>query len=143
VEFCHVSVGRGTDRPFEFIGAPYVDDARLAAELNAAALPAVRFIPVRFTPAGSVFKGQECRGVQIIVTDRDSVSAVDIGIILARTLHLLHPGELKIERMQKLLVHPPTLEGIRSGKSLESIKTIWLSGREGFRERRERFLLYR
>ncbi|MEA3212188.1 MAG: hypothetical protein QOE70_5245 [Chthoniobacter sp.] len=74
VEFCSVSVGRGTDRPFELVGAPYIDDRAFAAALNAEQLPGVRFIPTRFTPASSVFAGQDCGGVQILITDRDSLN---------------------------------------------------------------------
>src|SRR5690606_31486281 len=68
LETTALSVGRGTDTPFEVIGAPYIDDLKLAAELNNADLEGVRFIPIRFTPDASVFKDKECRGVNIILT---------------------------------------------------------------------------
>jgi uncharacterized protein YbbC (DUF1343 family) len=143
LEVCNLSVGRGTDRPFEMVGAPYIDDHQLAATLTAAALPGLRFVPVRFTPTASVFKGKECGGVQILVTNRDSCSALDLGIVLATTLQRLYPNDLGIERLPRLLVHPPTLEAIRAGRSLEEVKALWAPDRELFRERRERFLLYR
>ena len=143
LEVCNLSVGRGTDRPFEMVGAPYIDDRQLAATLTAAALPGLRFVPLRFTPAASVFKGKECGGVQILVTNRDSCSALDLGIVLATTLQRLYPNDFGIERLPRLLVHTPTLEAIRAGKSLEEIKALWAPDRERFRERRERFLLYR
>ena len=66
-----LSVGRGTDTPFEIAGAPYIDGARLAVELNNATLPGVRFVPIRFTPAASVHKDRLCGGVRILLTDRD------------------------------------------------------------------------
>src|SRR3989475_682234 len=72
-----VSVGRGTDTPFEVIGAPYIDDIKLAAELNRAGLSGVRFVPIRFTPKASLFQGEACAGVYIMITDRDALNAVD------------------------------------------------------------------
>lgn len=143
LEFCQLSVGRGTDRPFEKVGAPYIDDQVLARELNTAALDGVRFVPIRFTPTASVFAGKECRGVEILVLDRDALDAVDLGLTLARTLQRLHPAELKIEKMEKLLVHPPTLAALREGRPLTSIRAGWVKEREEFRARREKFLLYR
>src|SRR5437762_3573671 len=81
-----VSVGRGTETPFEIVGAPYVEDVKLAAELNRAGLPGVRFIPVRFTPAASMFKDQPCGGAYLAVTDRQALNPVDVGITLALAL---------------------------------------------------------
>jgi uncharacterized protein YbbC (DUF1343 family)/CubicO group peptidase (beta-lactamase class C family) len=143
LEFCNLSVGRGTDRPFEYVGAPYIDDRALAAALQAAELPGLRFVPVRFTPKASVFANKECGGVQILVTNRDAVSPLDLGMVLATALHRLHPADLKVERMQKLLLHPPTLEAIRAAKPLDEIKALWAAEREAFRARREQFLLYK
>ncbi len=143
LEFCNVSVGRGTDRPFELFGAPYLDDRALAAALNAAELPGLRAIPGRFTPRASVFAGQECRGVQLLVTDRDAFSPLDLGVTLATTLQRLHPQEVKIERLAKLLAHPASLDAIRAGKSLAEVQATWAAEREQFRARRERYLIYR
>ncbi len=143
LEFCNVSVGRGTDRPFELFGAPYIDDRALAAALNAAELPGLRAIPARFTPRTSVFAGQECGGVQLLVTDRDAFSPLDLGVVLATTLQRLHPQEVKIERLAKLLAHPPTLAAIRAGESLEEVKSRWAAEREQFRARRASHLIYR
>jgi uncharacterized protein YbbC (DUF1343 family)/CubicO group peptidase (beta-lactamase class C family) len=143
LEFCNVSVGRGTDRPFEIFGAPYIDDAKLATAIAAANLPGLRVIPVRFTPNASVFKGQECKGVQFIVTDRQSFAPVDLGIVLATTLHAFYPRELKIEKLSRLLAEPATLDAIRAGKSLPEIKALWAPARERFATLRDRCLLYR
>ena len=66
-----LSVGRGTDTPFELVGAPYIDDVKLADELNRAGLPGVGFVPIRFTPTASVHKGQPCGGVYVMLNDRD------------------------------------------------------------------------
>ena len=138
-----VSVGRGTDTPFEVIGAPYIDDVKLAGELNRAGLPGVRFVPIRFTPKASVFQDKACAGVCIVITDRESLNAVDVGITLALTLQRLHPNEFALEKVQYLLRHPPTIDAIKAGKSLVDIKQSWTSDLEAFKKRREEFLIYK
>src|SRR5262249_38776471 len=80
LETTNVSVGRGTDRPFEIIGAPWLDGRKLAEALNQSALPGVRFIATRFTPAGSVHAGQECGGIQIYLDDWRRFSSLRTGI---------------------------------------------------------------
>ncbi|MEO8352801.1 MAG: exo-beta-N-acetylmuramidase NamZ domain-containing protein, partial [Chthoniobacteraceae bacterium] len=143
LEFCQVSVGRGTDRPFEVFGAPYIDDAEFAAAINDAGLDGIRVIPTRFTPSASVFAGQECRGVQFVITDREAFSPLDLGMTLATTMQRLYAKDVQIEKMAKLLGHPATLEAIKAGKSRDEIKALWAADREAFRERREKYLLYR
>ena len=143
LEFCNVSVGRGTDRPFEIFGAPYIDDRALAVAINATSLPGLAVVPVRFTPRASVFAGKECGGVQFIVTDREVFRPLDLGIVLATALQRLYPGDLKIERLAKLLAHPPTLEAIRADETLAKVKALWAVERAAFDARREAFLLYR
>ncbi len=143
IEFCNVSVGRGTDRPFELVGAPYIDDRAFAAALNAEQLPGVRFIPTRFTPASYIFSGKDCGGVQIIITGRDILNPVEVGLAFARTLQRQHPDEWKGERLQKLLVHPATEAGVRELREISALKATWLPARESFAERRRKVLLYR
>ncbi len=142
LEFCAVSVGRGTDRPFEVFGAPYLDDRKLAAEMNAANLPGVRFMPVRFTPTASVFANKECKGVQIIVTDRNNLNCVDVGVELGRALQRLASGSWNPEKAARLLFHPATLAGIQEVKELSALHALWVPAREEFAKRREKFLLY-
>src|SRR5438034_98093 len=138
-----VSVGRGTDTPFELIGAPYIDGVNLAVELNRAGLPGVRFVPIRFTPKASVFKDKQCGGVSIVVTDRDALKAVDVGIVLALTLQRLYPNDFALEKVQRLLQHQPTIDAIKVGKTLAEIKQLWATDLEEFKKRREKFLIYR
>lgn len=142
LETTRLSVGRGTDRPFEVIGAPYIDDSRLAWELNQLELEGLRFVPIRFTPDASVFKGEECRGVNIILMDRD-IDIVESGIAIAVKLQELYPDEFGLERYNRLLVHEPTLEAIREGTSAEAIKTSWQAELNDFRARRAEFLIYK
>ncbi len=138
-----ISVGRGTGTPFEIVGAPYADDLQLAEVLNQAGLPGVRFVPARFTPTYSVFKDHPCSGVQIIVTDRDRLAAVDVGIVLAQVFYRLYPKDFALEKVHTLLQDRATLEGIRTGKPLAEIKSAWQADLATFKARRERFLLYR
>lgn len=142
VEFCKVSVGRGTDAPFELLGAPYINETDLAMELNSAALPGIRFEPTRFTPNENVFKDQECRGVRLILTDRETFRAADLGILLASTLQRLYPNELQLKNLDKHLGDTETLTAIRNGESLENLRKIRDRGLPSFMERRTPHLLY-
>lgn len=142
LETTALSVGRGTDTPFEVIGAPHIDDLRLARELNRAELPGVRFVPIQFTPDASVYKGKLCKGVNIILLDR-TANVVDIGITIALKLQQLYPNDFGLEKFNRLLVHPPTIEAVRTNKPLDQIKTSWNADLNDFKARREKFLLYR
>ena len=140
LEFCNISVGRGTDRPFEYVGAPYLNDRNLANLLNAANLSGVRFLPVHFTPTASVFASKECSGVQILVLDRRTMNAVDVGLEIARALQSESGKEWQAEKLTKLLVHPATLKGILDQRDLSAIKTAWVDQREAFAVRRLKYL---
>ena len=142
LETTALSVGRGTDTPFEVIGAPYIDDLQFATELNRAGLAGVRFVPVRFKPAASTFRGEVCGGANILLTDREKCEVIDLGITIAQTLHRLYPHDFKVEKMNALLRHPPTIEAIVGGKSLAEIKKLWEPDLESFAKRRKDFLLY-
>jgi len=137
-----VSVGRGTDTPFEVAGAPYIDDVQLARELNNAALPGARFEPIRFTPTNSVHKNQPCRGARILLTDRDRCSAVDVGLEIARTLCRLYPKDFDPDKMNRLLLDAPTLEAIKANKPLKDIRAAWQKDLDDFARIRARYLMY-
>lgn len=107
-----ISVGRGTDTPFEILGAPYIDGEALARELRG--LPGVAFTPVRFTPTASVHKGEECGGVRIAITDRRALRSVTVGIAIAKALVRLYGAKFPVDEMQPLLRHRATLEEIRN-----------------------------
>ena len=137
-----MSVGRGTDTPFEVIGAPYIDDVKLSNQLNALGQPGVRFVPIRFTPDYSVHKDESCGGVNIIITDRHKLRAVSLGIDIARVLHELYPNSFHLTKVDRLLCHPPTLEALRQGKTLTQIKALWKTDLAKFTSRRAKHLLY-
>lgn len=138
-----LSVGRGTDTPFEVVGAPYVDDVRLAEELNHARLPGLSFVPVRFTPSYSVHKGTNCGGVYIMLNDRNACNVVDAGLLIAQTLHRFYPQQFSPDKIKHLLLHQRTLDAIKADKALADIRATWTIDLEEFRMRREKFLIYK
>ncbi len=143
LETTNVSVGRGTDTPFELVGAPWLDGQKLAAYLNARGLAGVRFVPVRFTPRASVFKEQECGGVNIVVTDRALFRPVRAGVEMAVALRRLYPNDWKVDEYVRLLANADALERVKRGDDAESIVTSWQPRLDEFRRARSRVLLYR
>ena len=137
-----LSVGRGTDTPFEIVGAPYIDDLKLADELNRAALPGVRFVPIRFTPKSSVHHGELCKGVYILLTDRNACNVVDVGLQIARTVYRLYPRQFDPGKMSHLLLHAPTLDAIKADKPLSEIHATWQKDLDPFRQVRAKYLMY-
>lgn len=143
LETTNLSVGRGTDTPFEVIGAPWLDGRRLASYLNERRLPGVRFVPLRFTPDASVFKGEECGGVNLIVTDRAQFRPVRVGIEIAAALRRLYPAEWKVDSYLRLLAHADTLARLKRGESPDEITRSWQPQLEEFGRRRARALIYK
>lgn len=152
LESTEVSMGRGTLKPFEQIGAPFIDGERLTAELNHAGLAGVRFEPVTFTPRAALYPGpahslkhadKSCGGVRVILTDRTRCNAVDVGLALTIALQKLYPKKLQAAAMARLLGDDATLAAIVAGKSFGEIKAGWSSGLAEFEARRQAFLLYR
>ena len=143
LETTNVSVGRGTDTPFELLGAPWVDGRKLAAYLNGRGLAGVRFVPLRFTPRASVFKDKECGGVNIVVTDRARFRPVRAGLEIAVALRRLYPQDWKVEDYARLLVNADTLERVRRADDAEEIARSWQARLDEFRRARTQALLYR
>jgi uncharacterized protein YbbC (DUF1343 family) len=138
-----LSVGRGTDNPFQVIGAPYIEDVRLADELNRAGVPGARFVSIQFTPGYSVHKGELCRGVHILLTDRDTCNVVDLGLLIAKTLYRWYPKQFPLEKIEHLLKHVDTLEAIKADKSISEIRALWKPALEDFQKLREKYLIYK
>jgi uncharacterized protein YbbC (DUF1343 family) len=135
-------VGRGTNTPFEIIGAPWLDGQKLASNLNARNIPGVRFVPVRFTPNSSVFKNEECGGVNIVITDRSRFQSVRTGIEIAVALHSLFPTYWKVDGYSHLLVNADALDRLKRGDSADEITRSWATALENFRRARASVLLY-
>jgi uncharacterized protein YbbC (DUF1343 family)/CubicO group peptidase (beta-lactamase class C family) len=143
LETTNVSVGRGTDTPFELVGAPWIDGQQLASYLNEQRIAGVRFVPVRFTPTTSVFKGEECSGINIIITDRDRFRPVTSGLEVAVALRKLYPSQWKIDSYLRLLANADALEGLKRGDSAGEIQRSWAAQLEDFKRQRERVLIYK
>jgi uncharacterized protein YbbC (DUF1343 family) len=143
LETSNVSVGRGTDTPFEVVGAPWIDGRKLAAHLNGRGLAGVRFVPVRFKPNASVFKGEELGGVNVVVTDRALFRPVRTGIEMAVALRRLYPNDWKADSYARLLVNADTLERVKRGDEPDSIERSWQTRLAEFRRARARALLYK
>ena len=142
IEGTNLSVGRGTDTPFEQIGAPWVDGMRLAAELNARGLRGVRFYPVTFTPATSVYAGERCQGVHMVVTDRMALRPVRLGLEIAAALYQLHPDRFEVLAAARLLGSREALTRIQAGEAPANIAAGWTAGERAWLALREEYLLY-
>jgi uncharacterized protein YbbC (DUF1343 family) len=143
IEGTNLSVGRGTDTPFEQVGAPWIDGVQLAAALNGRQLPGIRFYPVTFTPSASNFAGQECQGVFMIVTDRLALRPVRVGLEIATALHRLYGSKFELESAERLFGSKDTIVRIRSGEDPASIAASWAAAESRWRLLRNQYLLYR
>jgi uncharacterized protein YbbC (DUF1343 family)/CubicO group peptidase (beta-lactamase class C family) len=143
IEGTNISVGRGTDTPFEHIGAPWIDGVALAAALNARELPGIRFYPVTFTPAaGAKLGGQACQGVFMIVTDRDRLRPVRVGLEIASALSRIYGQQFRLEDAATLFAPKAMLSRIRSGDDPAAIEASWRADEDRWRATRAKYLLY-
>ena len=143
IEGTNVSVGRGTDTPFEQIGAPWINGTALADALNARGVPGVRFYPVTFTPtAGAKLGGQACQGVFIVVTDRERLRPVRLGLEVASALSRLYGQQFTLEDAAYLLGSKAAIARIRSGDDPAAIAASWAGDEAKWRVTRARYLLY-
>ena len=143
IEGTNVSVGRGTDSPFELLGAPWMKSKELAGYLNARGIAGVRFVPTTFTPTSSNYSGQTCQGVNIILTDRNGFDAPELGIELAAALHKLYPADFKIDKMQGLLVNQAAYDALMAGQDPRRIAQDWMEELQKFGKVREKYLIYK
>jgi uncharacterized protein YbbC (DUF1343 family) len=143
LEVTNVSVGRGTDTPFELVGAPWIDGRRLAEHLNKQNIKGVRFVPVRFKPNASVFNGEDLGGINIIVTDRASFDSVRTGFEIAAALRKLYPNDWQVDRYARLLVNGKMLSMVQQGADASALAAEAQKDVEAFKKRRGPFLLYR
>ncbi len=141
-ESTNLSVGRGTDTPFEHVGAPWIDGVRLAEALNGRQIPGVRFYPVRFTPTASRFSGEECQGVFIVITDRQAVRSVRVGVELASALMKLFPGRLEVDAAARLFGSVAGLDRLKAGDDPAAIAQSWAAAEARWRLLRAKYLLY-
>ena len=143
IEGTNLSVGRGTDTPFEQIGAPWIDGVVLSDALNARGLPGIRFYPVRFTPTSSKYANEECGGVFMMVTDRAALRPVRVGVEIAAMLHKLHGAKYQLQSAERLFGSKEGLERIRAGDDPSAVVGSWAAAEARWRVLRNKYLLYR
>ncbi|MGG1685738.1 exo-beta-N-acetylmuramidase NamZ family protein [Pseudalkalibacillus sp. NRS-1564] len=150
IEGTNVSEGRGTTKPFELIGAPFINATELASELNELKLPGVDFRAASFTPSFSKHAGELTHGVQIHVTDKEAFKPVKTGLSLVKTIHDLYPEDFEFRAENSagvsffdLLVGNGWIrEGIENGDSVKKMEKQWEDDLKDFKEVREDYLLY-
>jgi uncharacterized protein YbbC (DUF1343 family)/CubicO group peptidase (beta-lactamase class C family) len=143
VEGTNVAVGRGTETPFELLGAPWINSRELAAYLNAREISGVRFVPASFTPSASNYQGQQCGGINIVLVERNALDAPELGIELASALHKLYPQQFHMERMNELLINQAVYDAVAAGEDPRRIAQGWQEALEKFQQLRQKYVLYK
>jgi uncharacterized protein YbbC (DUF1343 family)/CubicO group peptidase (beta-lactamase class C family) len=145
IETTNISVGRGTDTPFELVGAPWISltaATALAGDLNAREISGVRFVPEMFTPSSSIYANQLCGGVNVIVTDRNALDGPELGIEVASALLKRFPAQYKLAGLDTLMVNQMSLEALTEGEDPQRIALDWQEGIEKFNMIRSKYLMY-
>jgi len=143
VEGTNVSVGRGTDTPFEVLGAPWIKGRELAQYLNARNISGARFVPVSFTPSSSNYSGEKCDGVNIQLTDRNAFDAPELGVELASALRKLYPEQFHMDRMIELIANQSLYDAVAGGEDPRRIAADWQERLEQFQQMRQKYLIYK
>jgi uncharacterized protein YbbC (DUF1343 family) len=142
-ELTNISVGRGTDTPFELIGAPWINGIDLATELRSLSLAGVTFVPIEFTPTSSNYAGQRCQGVNMVITDRQAFDPLELGFALAVSLRKLHASSWKTTNLNRLMSNRLCETAILAGELPAHILKLTQSDLSEFLNRREPYLLYK
>jgi uncharacterized protein YbbC (DUF1343 family) len=143
VEGTNISVGRGTDTPFELLGAPWINAREFAGYLNARQIPGLRFVPVTFTPTSSNYSGQPCHGVNIVLTGREFLDAPELGMELASALLKLYPQQYHIEKIMQILGSKAVYDALLRGEEPHRIDLDWQDDLLKFEQMRARYLIYK
>jgi uncharacterized protein YbbC (DUF1343 family)/CubicO group peptidase (beta-lactamase class C family) len=143
VEGTNVSVGRGTDSPFELLGAPWMKGTEFAAYLNARNISGVRFVPAVFTPSAGTYANQRCEGVNLVVIDRNGFDSPELGVELASALNKLYPQQFHIARMIEILANQSAYDAIVRGEDPRRIAEDWREDLEHFQQMRQKYLIYK
>jgi len=137
------SVGRGTDSPFELIGADWIHGRELSSFLNGRYIPGVRMYPIRFRPASSNFAGKTIDGVRFVITNRDTFDSTRLGLELGYALNMLYPGKIAWQESRFLVGNQQVLKELKDGIDPGTILQEMDDSLAGFIQQRERYLLYR
>jgi uncharacterized protein YbbC (DUF1343 family) len=136
------SVGRGTDAPFEQIGADWIRGPELAQFLNNWVLPGVRVYPTRFEPSSGPFAGKMIEGVRFVIVNREQLNSVRVGLDVAYALQRLYPGKIKFEACRFLIGSREVVDALKAGALPAAIEERVRGELQKFEERRRPFLLY-
>ncbi len=136
------SVGRGTDAPFEQIGADWIHGRELAQFLDARFIPGVRAYATRFQPTAGPFAGRSIEGVRFVILNREQFDSVHLGIELAYALQKLYPGKINFEACRFLIGNREAIEALKAGREPREIEDRAERDARAFEERRRPFLLY-
>jgi uncharacterized protein YbbC (DUF1343 family) len=128
--------------PFELVGAPWVNPNQLATYLNSRQIAGVRFVPTSFTPSSSLYAGQACAGVNIILLDRTVLNAPELGIELASAVRQLYPKQYEIDKQTEQVANKVTLDLLLAGEDPLSIATGWPDSINQFEQIRQKYLIY-
>jgi uncharacterized protein YbbC (DUF1343 family) len=142
LETTNLSVGRGTETPFELFGAPWIDEGTLALALTRLGLPGVAFAPLQFTPDASKFEAELCHGIGIRITDREQFDPLRSGLEIAAQLQRMYPQQWEIDSYIRLLGNDAVLQAIRSGSPYADILAVYEPALEAFKQRRKQYLIY-
>ena len=146
IEGTNVSEGRGTTKPFELIGAPYINSANLAEKLNSLSLPGVKFRAASFTPTFSKHAGKLSHGVEVYVTDREEFNAVPTGLHIIKTIHDMYPNDfqfLAANNFSLLIGNDWVRPMILEGASVAEIMNQYQNEQDEFKEVRKEYLMYK
>lgn len=151
LEGTNVSEGRGTSKPFQIFGAPWIDGAQLAKRLNALPLDGVVFRDTSFTPLSILgaashpkYENKLCSGVQITVTNRNRFQPYHTGIHIVNTIHRMYPDSLewRVQHFDRLCGTASIRKAIINGTDLERLFAAWQDQIDAFREKRKKYLIY-
>ncbi|HZT37685.1 MAG TPA: exo-beta-N-acetylmuramidase NamZ domain-containing protein [Bryobacteraceae bacterium] len=137
------SVGRGTDAPFEQIGADWIHGAELATYLNKRMIPGVRAYATRFRPTGSNFSGKQIEGVRFVITDRNRFDSVRLGVEVAAALQKLYPGRIDFEVNRFLIGSRRLIDSLKAGQDPRAMIEAMEPDLQKFADVRKKYLIYR
>ena len=142
IEGANVSVGRGTETPFEVFGAPWIHAKKLAEYLTKRKISGIRFVPADFTPNSSPYKNRRCHGVRIILNDRNALDSPALGIEIASALHRLYPKDFQLDKTLPLVGSRKVLQSVKEGLDPRQIVKEWQQALNEFRKMRAHYMLY-
>ncbi len=142
LETANISLGQGTDSPYQVLGAPWIHATDFAAYLNGRKIEGVRFMPVQFTPGSGTYARQQCSGVQMMVVDRETIDTAELAIELAAALHKLYPQQFEMTHFADLLGNQAAFQALQGGEDPRRIADDWRDGVDQFMQVRAKYLLY-